>query len=30
MTLTIHLTQPDGTFPDYIAMPFTFASPRHA
>jgi peptide/nickel transport system substrate-binding protein len=28
MTLTIHLTQPDGTFPDYMAVPFTFALPK--
>jgi peptide/nickel transport system substrate-binding protein len=27
MTLTITLTQPDGTFPDYIATPFAFALP---
>ena len=27
MTLTIHLTEPDGTFPDYMAVPFAFAVP---
>ena len=27
MTLTIHLTQPDGTFDDYMATPFAFAMP---
>ncbi len=27
MTLTIHLTQPDGTFLDYMATPFAFAMP---
>lgn len=28
MTLTIHLTKPDGTFLDYMAMPFTFVYPK--
>jgi peptide/nickel transport system substrate-binding protein len=28
MTLTIHLTQPDGTFLDYMATPFAFAMPK--
>jgi peptide/nickel transport system substrate-binding protein len=28
MTLTVHLTQPDGTFLDYMAVPFTFALPK--
>ena len=27
MTLTIHLTEPDGTFEDYMATPFAFAMP---
>ena len=27
MTLTVHLTKPDGTFLDYMAMPFTFVYP---
>ncbi len=27
MTITFHLTQPDGTFNDYIATPFAFALP---
>jgi peptide/nickel transport system substrate-binding protein len=27
MTLTIHLSQPDGTFLDYMATPFAFALP---
>src|SRR4029078_9669145 len=27
MTLTIKLTQPDGTFNDYMATPFAFALP---
>jgi peptide/nickel transport system substrate-binding protein len=27
MTLTFHLTKPDGTFDDYIATPFAFALP---
>ena len=27
MTMTFHLTQPDGTFLDYIAMPFAFVLP---
>jgi peptide/nickel transport system substrate-binding protein len=28
MTITFHLTQPDGTFNDYIATPFAFALPK--
>ena len=28
MTITFHLTQPDGTFNDYIATPFAFAMPK--
>jgi peptide/nickel transport system substrate-binding protein len=27
MTITFHLTQPDGTFNDYIATPFAFVMP---
>jgi peptide/nickel transport system substrate-binding protein len=27
MTITFHLTKPDGTFDDYIATPFAFALP---
>jgi peptide/nickel transport system substrate-binding protein len=27
-TITFHLTQPDGTFLDYIAIPFAFAVPK--
>lgn len=28
MTLTFHLTQPDGTFLDYMAIPFAFVMPK--
>ncbi|MCW3066353.1 MAG: hypothetical protein JWN32_3525, partial [Solirubrobacterales bacterium] len=27
-TITFHLTQPDGTFLEYMAMPFTFVVPK--
>jgi peptide/nickel transport system substrate-binding protein len=27
-TLTFHLTTPDGTFPDYLSIPFAFAVPK--
>jgi peptide/nickel transport system substrate-binding protein len=27
-TITFHLTKPDGTFLEYMAMPFTFAVPK--
>lgn len=28
MTITFHLTQPDGTFLDYMAIPFAFVVPK--